>query len=39
VRELKEADEARDDARRDRALERLKARRSEESRDSSEGDA
>ena len=39
VRELKEADEARDDARRDRALERLKAKRSEESRDSSEGDA
>lgn len=36
VRELKEADEARDDARRDRALERLKAKRSEES---SEGDA
>ncbi|AYV47423.1 hypothetical protein CFHF_05770 [Caulobacter flavus] len=35
VRELKEADEARDDARRDRALERLKAKRSEES----EGDA
>ncbi|MDG2528598.1 hypothetical protein [Caulobacter endophyticus] len=35
VRELKEADEARDDARRDRALERLKSKRSEES----EGDA
>lgn len=39
VRELKEADEARDDARRDRALERLKAKRSEDARDSSEGDA
>ncbi len=37
VRELKEADEARDDARRDRALEKLKAKRAEGSRDGSEG--
>jgi len=38
VRELREADAAHDDARRDRALERLKAKRSSEARDNSEGD-
>jgi len=38
VRELREADAAHDDARRDRALERLKAKRSDAARDNSEGD-
>jgi len=39
VRELREADAAHDDARRDRALERLKAKRSDGARDNAEGDA
>jgi len=37
VRELREADAAHDDARRDRALERLKAKRADDARDKSEG--